>query len=932
MLEEKIVASRRSWRGGAELALLAAFALTLLVLQFEEQLFTRTTVIDTTRTLPESRYFYTDQLLRGNSTIAVDAGRALSGSCTLRAGYSHPFCGLGVTIERVPGKGLNFSRVESIRLDISYRGTGDLLRLSLKNYDPRYSRRLRADTDKPNKFDVSIRSGRQTVTARLSDFSVADWWLLQNKIPTVLSGTQFENIVAFEIQTGPDAYSGVQKVTVHSISYRERILSRSALFNVLVLLWLFTIGGVILQAHRRNERVQREAADRGQQILDAIPQMVWSATDGGYEYYNRQWSLFTGNRIGKADSVQRSELVHPEDRLRAAETWKHSLATGKPYEATYRLLHRSGEYRWVLSRGSAEKGVDGRITWFGTCTDIHERVLASQALDESERLTRGIVNALPDRVSLLDLSGKVLFANPAAEVACGVPDLLNKSWADILPSTAREEARTLLRDAQAGQLGRLTYSSDDGDWWDTIIAPVTGGDDTVARLLVVSRDVTEQRSAQDKVTWSANHDPLTKLPNRRVVQNELSRLEGGGSFALALLDVDDFKRINDVAGHDAGDALLCAFAERLQAAVRTGDTVARLSGDEFALLLPGVGAETELKIVLDRVFAELRRPCVYAGRVFDCSASLGAGIFGRHGASTTELLKNVDLALYSAKAAGKRNFKIFRGAMRAQMQKRDAMLSRARTALAEHAIVPFYQPKVDLRSGGIIGFEALLRWRRTRSGIQMPARIAAAFQDRALAAELGEQMIDGVVSDMIQWKNRGIDVGHVAINASAAEFQRGDYAEHLLQKLHQAGLSTKNLQVEITETVFLGRGAEYVEKTLRLLSTEGVKIALDDFGTGYASLSHLKQFPVDILKIDRSFVQEVGDPDTPAPIIDAVIKLGRSLGIDIVAEGVETLDHHKYLVSAECHQAQGFLYSPAVAARHVPWLLQTSATGDKLAA
>jgi EAL domain-containing protein (putative c-di-GMP-specific phosphodiesterase class I) len=256
--------------------------------------------------------------------------------------------------------------------------------------------------------------------------------------------------------------------------------------------------------------------------------------------------------------------------------------------------------------------------------------------------------------------------------------------------------------------------------------------------------------------------------------------------------------------------------------------------------------------------------------------------------------------------------------MRSEMQTRLSMLGIAREALKEDLIVPFYQPKVDLRSGEVSGFEALLRWRHPTRGIQAPDSITAAFEDLSTAAAISDRMVEKVIADMRRWLDDGIAFGHVAVNSAAAEFRKGDFAESLLERLHKGGIPPERLQLEVTETVFLGRGADYVERALKTLSRAGVQIALDDFGTGYASLSHLKQFPVDVLKIDRSFVAELGQDVDAAAIIRAVINLGHSLNIEVVAEGIETVDQAQRLTRKGCHYGQGHLYSPAVPADRVP--------------
>jgi EAL domain-containing protein (putative c-di-GMP-specific phosphodiesterase class I) len=251
------------------------------------------------------------------------------------------------------------------------------------------------------------------------------------------------------------------------------------------------------------------------------------------------------------------------------------------------------------------------------------------------------------------------------------------------------------------------------------------------------------------------------------------------------------------------------------------------------------------------------------------------------------------------------------------------MRSDAREAIDARRIEPFYQPQVHFRSGELAGFEALLRWRNPQAGIESPATIKAAFEDPRLAVAIAEQMHDLVFADMRRWLDAGMEIGHVAVNASAAEFREGDFAERVLERLRAVDIPPHYFELEVTETVFLGRGAEHVERALRTLSAEGVKIALDDFGTGYASLSHLKQFPVDIIKIDRSFVQDLANNPDDAAILHAVLDLGRNLGITTVAEGVETHIQAAYLRTQGCDIGQGFLFSKAVPRSEVPDLVSS---------
>jgi diguanylate cyclase (GGDEF)-like protein/PAS domain S-box-containing protein len=690
--------------------------------------------------------------------------------------------------------------------------------------------------------------------------------------------------------------------------------------------------GVIsdVSGQRQVEEMQRSLASRWRKILDTIPQMVWSMRpDGTEEYYNEQWAEFTGAHVGHKTGISRLDLVHPADREDAKQAWERALESGSSYEHQYRLRHKSGEYRWVLSRAHPERDGHGQVArWYGTCTEIDEQVHLQESLASHQSFVAKLISASPDALLLLDSDGRVAFANEVATKSLSLRDnvqLLGSTWTEIVSPYASWRARKALAAAgRSGQTSQFTISLSSTAWWDVIVTPID--DSSTAQFLVTARDITHQKLAEHNANWAAAHDPLTGLVNRSVLHQKIEdasliSARTGIPFALLLLDLDEFKRTNDTLGHDAGDALLCALAERLLGAARPDDTVARLGGDEFAVLLTNVGSEAQIEDVCAKLFEAVKEPIIHEGKLLECRTSVGASIYPALADSRTELLKQADLALYAAKAAGRGTLKVYQSKMRADLHRRNGMLIACRRALDEDLIVPFYQPKVDLKTKRVVGFEALLRWNDPSAGLQMPQTISAAFEDMTLAAEISDRMIDRVLDDIRVWLDRGDPIGHVAINAAAAEFRRGDFAESLLRKLRARSLPSECLQLEVTETVFLGRGAEYVERALKTLSAEGIKVALDDFGTGFASLLHLKQFPIDVLKIDRSFVTELQvNPDDGA-IVDAVIGLGSSLRMEVVAEGVETRAQHDFLEALGCNTGQGYFYSPAVPATSMRALL-----------
>lgn len=438
-------------------------------------------------------------------------------------------------------------------------------------------------------------------------------------------------------------------------------------------------------------------------------------------------------------------------------------------------------------------------------------------------------------------------------------------------------------------------------------------------MLVASRDITEQRKAQVDTEWSANHDAMTGLSNRalalKVIDNELAKADGNAPrLGIILLDADNLKRVNDALGHDVGDAMLCEMARRLKTALPDAKIVARLGGDEFAVVVSDVTSDADLTLLSDSIIKSLGKPFTYAGRLIDCHASGGAAVIGSYCRTRVELMKNADMALYEAKRTGRGKVQIYQPAMRLAIQRQNSMLNLASDALNEGRIVAHYQPKINLRSGKVVGLEALLRWEHDRLGVRGPDTIAAAFDEPRMAARMSDRIVEAVVKDIVRWREQQFEFGHVALNAAAAEFRVTNFADRLLDRLTAANIPPSQIQLEVTETVFLGRGGEHVHQALKLLSAGGVMIALDDFGTGYASLSQLCEFPIDIIKIDRSFVRDLGITDAARAIVGAVISLGTNLGMEIVAEGIETFAQQEALKQLGCHYGQGFLYAKALPA------------------
>ncbi|MFT3966855.1 MAG: EAL domain-containing protein [Sphingobium sp.] len=692
--------------------------------------------------------------------------------------------------------------------------------------------------------------------------------------------------------------------------------------------WYGTIEDIHDHAGEETRALQAALTESEQHYrfsVDLSPQVRWTASpEGAVEEVGPLWERLTGMPRGQARGAGWIDALHPDDVGPTLELWSDRLRAGLPVDIRYRLRMRDGGYRWMRARAAARRDPEGRIVrWYGTLEDIHAAHLAELALAESEERLRLAVHSA--RIGIWDydvVTGARTWSHEF-KTMLGVP-VEQPATAELALSLVHPEDRPILQGMMTAvadhalpphfeatlrihraDTGALRWIKSTG--WTT--QSDSGG---ITRVIVTFRDVTEERNAEERIRWAATHDPLTRLPNRALWQTTLEDLTAaaerdGTRFGLMLFDIDDLKRTNDMLGHDAGDALLCNFANRLQAAAPSDALVGRLGGDEFGLVAPSLAGSDLLQRCSASLLATLRRPYSHDGQPLECGVSIGGAVFGEHGVDAQELLKAADLALYASKAKGRGRLTLFHPSLRAEAQQRSSMIQLARDAVEHDLITPYYQPRVDLATGRVLGYEALLRWHHPRLGVQLPGSIAAAFDHAEIAVALTETMLAAVTRDIRAWLDAGRDPGRVAMNASAADFLRGDFADYVLDALSRAGVPTRNFEIEVTETVFLGRGAEHVEGTLARFAAAGVRIALDDFGTGYASLSHLKQYPVDVLKIDRSFVRNLERDSGDVAIIDAIVKLGSSLGLEVVAEGVETEMQKDILLRHGCMIGQGFL-------------------------
>jgi diguanylate cyclase (GGDEF)-like protein len=612
-------------------------------------------------------------------------------------------------------------------------------------------------------------------------------------------------------------------------------------------------------------------------------------------------------------------LVQLTPALQGAADASHMLMRrDKNLHATSETLMADG--RWLrLSRSPTSDG--GFIL---LCGDVSRLKKQEWSLRQSNLLLDAALENMSQGLCLYDAQNRLevfnrrfleIFKLPPDQIRAGIgyKDVLTISVG--INSTGKTVEQ--LVDEQAEFLRERTakphlYELNNGRVVSCSYSPTGDG-----RWVATYEDVTERRQAEAKIMHMARHDALTNLPNRVLFKDKMEKaLSRGERIAVMFLDLDRFKSVNDSLGHSVGDALLCAVTERLQRVVSASDTVARLGGDEFAIVQRHASPESASEVA-GRIIAELVEPFDVQGHQLIIGTSIGIAMAPADGDQPDQLLRNADMALYRAKSDGRGAYHFFQAEMDAQMQERRKLEIDLRKALQGDQFELHYQPLIDLERGEVCGFEALLRWNHPERGLVPPDEFIPVAEEVGLIVPLGDWVLKQACRDAVNWPARLT----IAVNLSPVQFRNPMLALSVVSALGQSGLAASRLELEITESVLL-QADRTVLDALHQFRDLGVRICMDDFGTGYSSLSYLRSFPFDKIKIDRSFIQELGKDNDCMAIIRAVMKLGSSLGMITTAEGVETEEQLEILRAEGCMQVQGFLFSKAIPATEIPLLLR----------
>lgn len=493
---------------------------------------------------------------------------------------------------------------------------------------------------------------------------------------------------------------------------------------------------------------------------------------------------------------------------------------------------------------------------------------------------------------------------------------------------AREEAVRLCEEAVTSRERRIRAAEAIQATSDDHMVKLQQANAHLVTATIEAHKLAEQvQMAKVQLDHLVHHDALTELPNRILVQDriiqaiELARRQDR-QLAVMFMDLDRFKNINDSLGHAVGDQLLRSVAQRLMACVRQSDTVSRQGGDEFVLLLPYIEHAQDAALSAQKILAALALPYRVDGHDLHISVSIGISIYPDDGRDAETLIKNADTAMYYAKEGGRNDCRFFEQDMNVRAVERHVIEASLRRALERREFVLHYQPKVNLCSGMIVGVEALIRWQHPERGLLPPSLFISIAEDCGLILPIGRWVLREACRQAQAWRLAGLPPITVAVNTSAIEFRAKDFLENIRATLEDARLEPRYLELELTESVLM-HDVESTDAMLQALADLGVKVAVDDFGTGYSSLSYLRQFQLDILKIDQSFVNQLTGNADDAAIVNAVISMGKSLNLRVIAEGVETPEQCAFLLAQQCDEGQGYYFCPPVVAETLATLLQT---------
>jgi len=698
--------------------------------------------------------------------------------------------------------------------------------------------------------------------------------------------------------------------------------------------------------HLHVKRIRRRVAERDrifQLICENTADMIAVVSGDGQRLYNSPaYEKILGYSAAELKATSSIEQIHPDDLPRVLSAAEKARLSGQGDQVEYRMRHKDGSWRTLESTACAIRNARGQTDKLVIVNrDITERKHAEEllvhnaALRHAEEKYRSIFEDAVVGIFQITPEGRPLKINRALAQIHGydspqqlmseVENLVSKLFVD--PHQFEDLKRVLEENGTVGGAEIEVRCRGKRNKWVLVnMRAVRSQDEKIVLYEGTLEDISARKAAENRVQFLAYHDALTGLPNLSLLHDRLRQAlararREKSSLALLYVDLDGFKLINDTLGHSFGDLLLQEVAQRLKQWVREQDTVARIGGDEFLILLTSAKEASDVAAAAERMAHTISNDLVIQGRALTLSCSIGICIFPEHGSDVDTLIKNADAAMYSAKENGRNGFRFFTDDMNAQVTERLTLENSLRAALGKNELFLVYQPQMEIATGRITGFEALIRWQHAELGFVPPEKFIRVAENCGLIKPIGEWVLRTACQQARKWQDEGLCALPIAVNVSAVQFRQPGFQELIRRVLEETGLDPRYLELEVTEGLLLSH-ADMTSNVLRDLKVMGVKLAIDDFGTGYSSLSYLKRFPFSKLKIDRSFIRDVAVNSDDEAIAIAIISMAKSLGLKAIAEGVENDAQVSFLRKYGCDELQGYYFSRPLKGDDVPKMLR----------
>ncbi|HEY9142690.1 MAG TPA: EAL domain-containing protein [Arenimonas sp.] len=669
------------------------------------------------------------------------------------------------------------------------------------------------------------------------------------------------------------------------------------------------------EIHEREERLNLALWGSGDEFWD------WNIRENSLYRLGANQLLGHGSRDQMSTDDWRTQSIHPEDLPRVQKLLQeHIVGHSDVFESEHRIRNARGEWVWVRSRGKVvERDSAGSpLRMAGTARDI----TAIRRAERERRVALEVLRSMSEAVAVIDLDFRFISVNPAFSRITGYSEeeVIGQNSRLLDSSQHSAEFYRRVRDVLertghwAGEMWQRRKDGEEFLGW-IEMSEVRDALGLRSHFVAVVNDITDKKRAEQELRYLANYDTLTGLPNRALLSERLGRAivrarRQDTRVAVLFLDLDRFKDINDSLGHAAGDRLLKAAATRLQATVGASDTVARLGGDEFTVVLEDVESFPAVERMAREILTAFTMPLEVDERHdVSITPSLGISLYPDHALVPTDLLKFADTAMYQAKAEGRNTYQIYNETMDAESRRRATVLASLRKALDRGEFRLVYQPRMALADGRITGVESLLRWHSAELGEIPPTVFVPLAEESGLILQIGDWVLNEALQTLKRWRAHGLNEISIGVNVSVLQLLRGNLPEELRRLIQDLGVPANRIELEVTESMVM-QNAEQTTHVLNELRKLGITLAIDDFGTGYSSLVYLKRLPIDTLKIDKEFIGDLTkDPDDEA-ITATVITMGHSLGLNVIAEGVESEQQLSYLREQGCDEIQGFWLSP----------------------